>query len=309
MSATLSRIVKEAFEIQTVEFIKTVQEATSILDNEQGKVDNFYVQGRLVEAEPFGEAVVVGDLHGDVESLIEILQRSSIMERMERSRESFVVFLGDYGDRGPCPAETYYTVLKLKLLFPKQVILMRGNHESPQDMLPSPHDLPEQFQARFKKNGAEAYTVTRRLFDNLYTALIVHKLFLMVHGGVPTTLDTEEDLANAHNLHPTRPFLEEILWNDPDETVSETTPSPRGAGNLFGKNVTKRILAKLNVKALIRGHEPCEEGFKINHAGKVLTLFSCKGPPYFNTYGAYLDMKLDSDLKDAKDLIPYIHKF
>jgi len=306
---TLSRIVKEAFEIQTTEFIKTVQEVTRKLGKEEGKVGNFYVKGRLVKTEPVGEAVIIGDLHGDVTSLIEVLQRSKIVERMERSRESFAVFLGDYGDRGACPAETYYTVLKLKLLFPKQVILMRGNHEGPKDLLPSPHDLPEQFQARFKENGAEAYVVIRRMFDNLFAALIVHKLCLMVHGGLPAELEAEEDLAHAYNLRSPLPFLEEILWNDPDETIEETAPSPRGAGNLFGKNVTKRILAKLNVKILIRGHEPCEEGFKINHTGKVLTLFSCKGPPYFNTHGAYLDMKFESDFKDAKDLIPYIHKF
>lgn len=309
MSTALSRIAKEAFEIKTAEFLKTIQEATKILEKENGKVGTFYVKGRLVETEPIGEAVVIGDLHGDIESLIEILQKSNIVERMEKSSESILVFLGDYGDRGPCPTETYYTALKLKLLFPKQIILMRGNHEGPPDILPSPHDLPEQFQARFKQKGTEAYTKIRQLFDNLYTALIVHERYLMLHGGLPTELTTEKDLANAHTLHPERPFLEEILWNDPDETVEETTPSPRGAGNLFGANVTKRILAKLRVKILVRGHEPCEEGFQINHAGKVLTLFSRKGPPYFNTYGAYLDTKLDLNFKDAEDLIPYIHKF
>jgi protein phosphatase len=305
----LSRIVKEALEIQASEFAKTVEQVTALLKKEDGRVGNLRVKGRLVEAEPKGEALVVGDLHGDLESLIEILQQSNILERIDKSSESILIFLGDYGDRGAYPAETYYTVLNLKLLHPNQVILMRGNHEGPEDLMPSPHDLPEQFQARFGKKWTEGYTSIRGLFAQLYNAVVVEKRYLMVHGGLPKEPSTVKDMAYAHTLHPKRSLLEEILWSDPDEAVEETSASPRGAGNLFGKNVTKRMLAKLNVKILIRGHEPCEDGFKINHNGKVLTLFSRKGPPYFNAFGAYLNVKLDKEFEDAEELIPYVHKF
>jgi protein phosphatase len=91
--------------------------------------------------------------------------------------------------------------------------------------------------------------------------------------------------------------------------VHDVQPSPRGAGKLFGKNVTEEVLRKLNVKVLIRGHEPCEEGFKLNHDGKVLTLFSRKGSPYFNAYGAYLQLPLSAKFDSATQLIPWIHKF
>jgi protein phosphatase len=60
---------------------------------------------------------------------------------------------------------------------------------------------------------------------------------------------------------------------------------------------------------LIRGHEPCEEGFKLNHDGKVLTLFSRKGSPYFNAYGAYLQLPLSEKIESAEQLVPWIHKF
>jgi hypothetical protein len=305
----LSRIVKEALEIHTAEFAKTVEQVTALLKKEDGRVGNLHITGRLVEIEPTGEALVVGDLHGDLESLIEILQQSNILDRIEKSSESIIIFLGDYGDRGVYPAETYYTVLQLKLLHPEQVVLMRGNHEGPEDLMPSPHDLPEQFQARFGKKWTEAYANIRGLFQHLYNALLVDERYLMLHGGLPKESSTVEDMAYAHVLHPKRSLLEEILWSDPDEAVEETIASPRGAGNLFGKSVTKRTLAKLNVKILIRGHEPCEDGFKISHNGRVLTLFSRKGPPYFNAYGAYLDVKLDKEFEDADELIPYIHKF
>ena len=58
-----------------------------------------------------------------------------------------------------------------------------------------------------------------------------------------------------------------------------------------------------------RGHEPVGEGFKINHDGKVLTLFSRKGPPYFNKHAAYLDFPLSKVFDNADQLLPYVHKF
>lgn len=309
MTTILSQLVKETLEIRAAEFTRTVEQVTRELEKEDGRVGNLRIIGRVVEVKPVGEALVVGDLHGDLESLVEILQQSSILERMGKSPESILIFLGDYGDRGEYPAETYYTVLRLKLLHPKQVILMRGNHEGPEDLMPSPHDLPMRFEARFGEEWTEAYVKTRGLFEHLYNALLVDKRYLMVHGGLPKELSKIEDMAYAHTLHPKRSLLEEILWSDPDEAVEGASVSPRGAGRLFGKKTTDRILAKLNVKILIRGHEPCEDGFKINHGGKVLTLFSRKGPPYFNAYGAYLDVKLHQKFEVAEELIPYIHKF
>jgi len=262
-----------------------------------------------VELKPRGEALIIGDLHGNLESLIEILKQSNFLQRMRQNSDALLIFLGDYGDRGEYSIEIYYTVLKLKLLFPKQVVLMRGNHEGPEDLLASPHDLPMKFQIKFGEKWTEAYSKIRGLFACLYNAVLVEERYLMIHGGLPSKAKTIEDLAYAHTLHPRQSFLEEMLWNDPNEMVSGACASPRGAGKLFGENITNELLKRFNVKILIRGHEPCAKGFKIGHKGKVLTLFSRKGPPYFNNYGAYLDLKLSEKFDNAKQLIPYIHEF
>jgi hypothetical protein len=91
--------------------------------------------------------------------------------------------------------------------------------------------------------------------------------------------------------------------------VKTVLNSPRGAGKLFGRSVTETVLNKLGVKILIRGHEQCPEGFKLNHDDKVLTLFSRKGAPYFNAYGAYLQLPLSRKFQNARQLVPWIHKF
>jgi diadenosine tetraphosphatase ApaH/serine/threonine PP2A family protein phosphatase len=305
----LSSVVKESKAVQSDSFVKIVENVIGLLRGESGRIGNLTVSERLVKLEPLGEALVIGDLHGDLESLISILQSSGFKQKMTASKDVTLIFLGDYGDRGAHSAEVYYTVLKLKLAFPEQVILLRGNHEGPEDLMASTHDLPMQFQFRFKENWTAAYSKIRELFAYLYNAVLVEERYLMVHGGLSPNINSIQDLAHANMTHPEKEFLEDLLWSDPNDMVKEVLHSPRGAGKLFGKSVTEKVLRKLNANILIRGHEPCEEGFKLNHDGKVLTLFSRKGAPYFNAYGAYLRLPLSKKIENATQLIPWIHKF
>ncbi|MGC9094638.1 MAG: metallophosphoesterase family protein [Candidatus Bathyarchaeia archaeon] len=309
MQLDVTHVIKEALEAQYDEFVRTVEEAKEILCSEDGDLENFQVIGRLIQLKPVGEALIVGDLHGDIESCFNILKKSDFLNKMRQKSDAILIFLGDYGDRGEYSKEVYYAILKLKLLFPNQVILMRGNHEGPEDLLASPHDLPLEFQMKFGEKWEEAYTKIRELFRCLYLAVYVEERCLMIHGGLPTQAKTILDLAYAHRNHPKQTFLEEMLWSDPNDIVSEACASPRGAGKLFGKKVTREILERFNVKFLIRGHEPCHEGFKVDHDGMVLTLFSRKGPPYFNAYGAYLQFELAKKFGNAEQLLRYIHKF
>jgi len=309
LSENLSQIVKEALRVNCEGFTRIVEEAKRLLSEENGKIGSLEIVGRLIKLNPEGEALIVGDLHGDLESLVDILKKSDFAKKMKLVGNTFLIFLGDYGDRGPFSAEVYYTVLKLKLLFPEQVILMRGNHEGPKDLMADPHDLPMQFEARFGTQWEQAYVRTFELFEFLYNAVLVEDLLVMIHGGLPQQLRSIDDLAFAHETHQKQRFLEDMLWSDPDDTVNGTVPSPRGAGQLFGPDVTKDVLGKLGVQMLVRGHESCEEGFRLNHCEKVLTLFSRKGPPYFNTHGAYLQLPLSRRFENAEQLMPYIHSF
>jgi diadenosine tetraphosphatase ApaH/serine/threonine PP2A family protein phosphatase len=305
----LSSVVQESKAVQSDDFIELLEQTIALLHGESGRIGNQTVAEGLVKLEPLGEALVIGDVHGDLESLIAILKSSGFTQKLAASKDTTLVFLGDYGDRGARSTEVYYTILKLKLAFPEQVILLRGNHEGPEDLMASPHDLPMQFQFRFKEDGRAVYSKVRKLFACLYNAVLVEERYLMVHGGLSPEITTAQDLANANKTHPEKDVLEDLLWSDPNDTVKSVLYSPRGAGKLFGKSVTENVLQKLGVKILIRGHEPCEEGYKLNHDGKVLTLFSRKGAPYFNAYGAYLQLPLLEKLESAEQLVPWIHKF
>lgn len=304
-----SSLFDTAMKVEIDEFLQLVKNITQVLDNESERVGRLKITGKLVSIPPVGDAIVVGDLHGDLESLKYILKHSGFVEKAAEDKNVFIIFLGDYGDRGPYSPEVYYVVLKLKQLFPERVVLMRGNHEGPGDLLAYPHDLPTHLHRKFGEASSGIYKELRKLFNCLYSAVLIEDRYIMLHGGVPSQASTIGDLAYAHMKHPDERHLEEILWGDPCDGLKGTYPSPRGAGRLFSEGVTDKLLKMLSVNVLIRGHEPTDEGFKINHNGKILTLFSRKGPPYHNSYGAYLQLSLSKKVKDARQLADYIHKF
>lgn len=84
-------------------------------------------------AETGSEFIFHGDFHGDIRSFIatlDWLNRSGRMTGFQIKRpNTYLVFLGDYTDRGAYGVEVIYTLLRLKLANPRRVFLARGNHE------------------------------------------------------------------------------------------------------------------------------------------------------------------------------------
>jgi diadenosine tetraphosphatase ApaH/serine/threonine PP2A family protein phosphatase len=302
-------LVNESIKANSDELLKVVKDVTQLLSKESGQIGDLQITGRLVKVPSKGKMIVVGDIHGDLESLEYILKNCEFMKKIREGENFLLVFLGDYGDRGFYSPEVYHVILKLKEMFPENIVLMRGNHEGPNDLLAYPHDLPTHLHRKFGKAGVDVYAKLSELFNHLYTAVLVEGRYILLHGGAPSNGSTIDDLSYAHEKHPRETHLEEILWSDPSDRIKGTCPSPRGAGKLFGKDVTEKLLKMLNVNFLIRGHESSSKGFKINHKGKVLTLFSRKGPPYNNEHGAYLQLNLSENLENTKDLLRHIHRF
>ncbi|MDI6825794.1 MAG: metallophosphoesterase [Candidatus Aenigmarchaeota archaeon] len=257
--------------------------------------------GALFHLPSSGKATIIGDIHGDLESLSLILNHSMFL----KNKDNYLIFLGDYGDRGEQSAEVYYTILSLKKEFPKNVILLRGNHEFPVNIPVHPHDLPHRLTQKFGKSGIKVYEKIRELFDCLLNAATLEKKYILLHGGLPVNLTSLDDIAFAHRTHPSKSFLEEILWNDPED-IRGFYPSPRGAGKIFGKDVTKRILRILGVKTLIRSHQPLPEGVSVKHDGTVLTISSTT---IYGGKAAYLKIDLSEEAKSAYELSEIAHKF
>lgn len=75
-------------------------------------------------------ATIVGDIHGQFYDLLELFRKGGDHD-LTKLKGTYV-FLGDYVDRGYNSIETFQLLLVMKLQFPKQIILLRGNHESRQ---------------------------------------------------------------------------------------------------------------------------------------------------------------------------------
>jgi hypothetical protein len=78
-------------------------------------------------------AIVMGDLHGDIRSLMRTLDELNDRKILDgfrfRDAKHHLLFLGDFTDRGAYGTEVLYTLYRLKLANPNQVHFARGNHE------------------------------------------------------------------------------------------------------------------------------------------------------------------------------------
>ena len=63
-------------------FVRLVKKVSQQLATENENLGRLTIKGRLVEVPPAGEAVVVGDLHGDLDSLVHILDESKFLAKV-----------------------------------------------------------------------------------------------------------------------------------------------------------------------------------------------------------------------------------
>jgi protein phosphatase len=260
------------------------------IDNIKGQGSFFRITGKLVTLPKGMETVIVGDLHGDLLSLKKIMLQTRLEGRLERGKAVLIV-LGDYIDRGPQQVEVLLNLLQLLERHPDSVLLLRGNHEGPSDLVVSPQDFPEKLRQKFGSGWKPLYDCYRELFNELYTACIVQNEALLVHGGIPTEAKTTEDISVAHITHPETRHLEEVLWNDPSK-IQGINVSFRGAGKRFGTDIANEFLESFGLKMLIRGHESFKDGYHF-YNDRVLTIHSCKLPHYRNRKLAFLDIDED----------------
>ncbi len=232
---------------------------------------------RLVHLRDISRAIFIGDIHGDLDTLIELLRILDIDNELRRG--TYLVFLGDYIDRGPYQLEVIMLLAILKSIWRDRIVMLRGNHEPPEWLPPYPHDFPERLMERFGyRKGFEIYEVMKTIFNLLPLVLYIPKKVLAVHGGPPISrILRYNDINDIFNVENDREAIEEILWSDPIDDDIEYTYSYRGAGKLWGRKITMLTLQKLNVELIVRGHEPSYEGYKFNHNNRVLTIFSMKG--------------------------------
>ena len=102
---------------------------------------------------------------------------------------SKVLFLGDYVDRGEYGPEVVLYLLSLKLKYPNEVFMLRGNHECRE--MTSTYNFREQCVSMF---DLEVYEAFMDLFDCLPLACVVNGAYLCMHGGISSKMKSLDSI-------------------------------------------------------------------------------------------------------------------
>jgi hypothetical protein len=101
--------------------------------NDPEKAVTFQPFAQKLEVPAGSEIFYHADFHGDIHSLLRDLtwlNTHGYLNGFTAARTNFyMIFLGDYTDRGAFGVEVLYTLFRLKTANPNQVFMARGNHE------------------------------------------------------------------------------------------------------------------------------------------------------------------------------------
>ena len=120
---------------------------------------------------------------------------------MKKYKESFSedkkwVFLGDYVDRGPHSIETITLLFLLKLKYPRNIFLLRGNHET--------RSLTQNYgffmECQFKYKDINIWKFFIESFNFLSLALLCNEKVLCLHGGLSPDFYYLEDLDKLDSI-------------------------------------------------------------------------------------------------------------
>lgn len=225
-------------------------------------------EGKLALIEDCDKIIVVGDLHGDYEVYL-------------KTKEFFkkgymLVYLGDYADRGDFGLEIIEDLIDFHKKYPNDVLVLKGNHESfSEEGYPNfyPCDLISEVSTKIGDWYSYFSSKLKPFLDSMpLSAISLNFGLFFVHGGISSKIKNLNDL-----IEPSKEIEEDLLWSDPFEGNGEFH-NPRGAGVLFGKNITEKFCSTLKIQKIIRGHEPRKamNGPFYEHDGKVITVSSTR---------------------------------
>lgn len=238
------------------------------------------VRGTPVELKlPNDNYFVIGDIHGDYYSLLYILR---IISECRKIKPTKVIFLGDYVDRGPYGIKVLVTLMTLKVVYPDDFYLLRGNHE--ERSLNEYGTFKDECINEFgEDDGENMFELFCDVYDFLPISCIISDRFYCVHGGVPLNV-----ISFNNEIKGTLPFyINEdstpnivcALWDDPmdDDQYPNNTYEKSNRGDdiyYFGQRATKYFMEMKNVKMIVRAHEVLMKPLKVTPDFNVLTVFS-----------------------------------
>ncbi|KAI3775967.1 hypothetical protein L1987_45727 [Smallanthus sonchifolius] len=222
---------------------------------------------------------IFGDLHGQFGDLMRLFDEYGSPSTAGDIAYIDYLFLGDYVDRGQHSLETICLLLALKVEYPQNVHLIRGNHEAA--------DINALFGFRIEciermgeRDGIWVWHRINRLFNWLPLAALIEKKIICMHGGIGRSINHVEQIENLQRpitMEAGSIVLMDLLWSDPTEndSVEGLRPNARGPGLVtFGPDRVMEFCNNNDLQLIVRAHECVMDGFERFAQGHLITLFS-----------------------------------
>eukprot|EP00049_Salpingoeca_infusionum_P003194 m.64365 g.64365 ORF g.64365 m.64365 type:complete len:1340 (-) comp12010_c0_seq4:603-4622(-) len=225
---------------------------------------------------------VFGDLHGQMVDALRFF--NTYGSPNNKTGDIHIVsylFVGDFVDRGPHSLEVLTMLMCLKIRYPDQVFLVRGNHEDPQ--------VNEHFGfkaecTRRLRQGAKIWEMANTMFGYLPLAAVVENQILCVHGGIGrhfTSLQQIKDIKRplrvslqGQHAH----VLRDVLWADPTDNDSclgiQANAARGGDVCQFGPDQVAKFLEENDLQMIVRAHQCVSAGYEFFAQQRLITVFS-----------------------------------
>ncbi|KXB06344.1 hypothetical protein AKJ53_00550 [candidate division MSBL1 archaeon SCGC-AAA382F02] len=220
---------------------------------------------KIISLDERPRAVFVGDTHGDLEASRLVWESFS---NEVKSGDTYLVFLGDYVDRGSQSKENIDFLSNVKKENPKGIILLLGNH----DAYPLRKLRPADFWQSLSEEDYEYY----KDLSNLPWMSEAEGL-VATHGTLPFISElsdlespSEEIFEKENELD--LPIWVSIAWGDLNRNISGGQMDPLTGRPQFGKELVLQYMQKHDWNVLIRAHQPGMQGWSFSE--NVLTIFT-----------------------------------
>ncbi|CCI42081.1 unnamed protein product [Albugo candida] len=237
---------------------------------------------------------VCGDTHGQFYDVCNIFHLNGMP-----SGDNPYLFNGDFVDRGSFSFEVVMTLFAMKLIYPKHVHLLRGNHESKN--MNKIYGFEGEIKHKYDETVMLLFT---EVFNWLPLAAVLDNRVLVVHGGLFGEDDVSlEDIEKIERNRepPESGYMSDLMWSDP-QPFAGRGPSKRGIGLSFGPDITHAFLEYNDLDLLVRSHEVKDEGYLVEHDGKCITVFSA--PNYCDQMG-----NKGAFIRFEKNMVPIFTQF
>lgn len=233
-----------------------------------------------------GTGFFIGDLHGDIAALEEILRITNFEERLANNEDVTMIFMGDYVDRGKDSIAVLVRVFRLLLDHPDNVIVLRGNHETDFGFNYFMGFRKEVMTGRNDEEGKILYKNFHETFD--YLPLIAYgdtNGIVAMHGALPTEGLVYASMTYlAQILITNQRFKQSVMWSDVVIGGKERRSWKRlFKGHARPVSEVEINLAKVGATFMFRGHSHTIRGC---HAvsRSVMTVISANALGHFGKW-------------------------